>query len=289
MKTASLFFFLVGAVVAARGGDWGKAPVDKVPAVEECVDLGGSLEIGYQSAYVYKGLLIGGDSAVGDLQYDIPGLPVPLLLGVNYANIVSPNEFANIFNDQVAVSARVGLPSVAGIDAALSYTHRFYPEDPNTALWPTSSGEVGLHLSKDLKALLLKYNAYYNFDVPNAWNGTIPTLVNGESGAWYWDIAAERQFDLAGLPLVLSAGVAFADNYWGAAPGTQTGGRASGWNHYFLRASMPIELNCRTVLTPYMGYVGAPEGWLMDGAPDWANRPAQSDLLHGGVNLKVSF
>lgn len=288
MKVFPYTLFLVGAAFTAQAGDWGKAPVDKIP-VEECVDLGGSLSVAYESDYVYKGLLVGGQSAVGDLHYAIPGLPAPFTIGVNYANIISPNEFANIFDDQLALYGRVELPSVAGIDAAMSYTQRFYPEDPNTALWPSSSGEIGLHLSKDLKMLLLKYNAYYNINVPNAWNGTIPTLNNQEDGAWYWDISVERQFDVVGLPLVLSGGVAFADNYWGAAPNAQTGGRSSGWNNYFLRAEMPIELNCRTVIAPYLGYIGAPDGWLMDGAPDWANRPAQSDLLHGGVTLKVDF
>ncbi len=288
MKFLPTALCIAGAALSTHAGDWGKAPVDKTP-IEECVDLGGSLSVGYDSDYIYKGLLIGGQTASGGLQYNIEGLPLPVTLGVNYANIVSPNQFANIFDDQLSVSGRVSLPSFAGIDSALSYTQWFYPENPNTSLWPSNSGEVGLHLSKDLKMLLLKYNAYYNFNVPNAWNGTIPTLNNNENGAWYWDVSMERQFDVAGVPLVLCGGVAFADNYWGTAPTSQTGGRSSGWNHYFLRASVPIELNCRTVLTPYLGYLGAPDGWLMDGAPDWANRPAQSDLLHGGVNLQVSF
>ncbi len=288
MKPLSLALLFTGLAAVANAGDWGKAPVDKIP-VEECLDLGGSIALGYESDYIYKGLLVGGQSAYGNVQYDIEGLPLPVMVGVNYTNIISPNEFSNIFDDELALSGRVSLPSVAGINSAISYTQRSYTENPNTALWPSSSGEVGLHLSKDLKVLLLKYNAYYNFNVPNAWNGTLPTLSNDENGAWYWDISAEREFDVAGLPLVVAGGVAFADNYWGSAPSGQTGGRTSGWNHYFLRASMPIELNCRTMVTPYVGYLGAPEGWLMDGAPDWANRPAQSDLLHGGVNFKVDF
>jgi hypothetical protein len=288
MKTLTLALTISGLSAMAGAGDWGKAPVDKVP-VEECLDLGGGLALGYESDYIYKGLLIGGQSAYGNLSYNIDGLPLPVTIGVNYTNVISPNEFSNIFDDELALSGRVSLPSFAGIDSALSYTQRYYTENPNTALWPSNSGEVGFHLSKDLKVLLLKYNAYYNLNVPNAWNGTLPTLNNDDNGAWYWDISAERQFDVAGLPLVLTGGVAFSDNYWGSAPSRQTGGRTSGWNHYFLRASMPIELNCRTVVTPYVGYLGAPEGWLMDGAPDWANRPAQSDLLHGGLNLKVAF
>lgn len=286
MKSFLSALTIAGLSVMAHAGDWGKAPVGKTP-VEECVDLGGSISLGYETDFIYKGLLVGGQSAVGNLQYQLEGLP--LVFGVNYTNVIGSNEFANIFDDELAVSGRLLLPTVAGIESSLSYTQRYYVENPNTPLWPSSSGEVGLHLSKDLKVLLLKYNAYYNLNVPNAWNGTIPTLNNDENGAWYWDISAERTFDVAGLPLIIAGGVAFADNYWGESPSAETGGRTSGWNHYFLRASLPIEVNCRTVITPYVGYLGAPEGWLMDGAPDWANRPAQSDFLHGGLNLKVDF
>ena len=109
-----------------------------------------------------------------------------MTVGLNYANIVAPNKFANVFSDQVTLSARVALPAVAGINSSLSYAQRFYPEDPNTAVWPSSHGEVGLHLSKDLNVAVVNFNAYYNNRLPNAWNGTIPTLGNQENGAWYW-------------------------------------------------------------------------------------------------------
>ncbi len=93
-------------------------------------------------------------------------LPLPVLLGVNYTNIISPNEFSNVFDDQLAISARVELPSFAGIDSALSYTHRFYTRIRTPLSLALQQREVGQHLSKDLKVLLLKYNAYYNFNVP---------------------------------------------------------------------------------------------------------------------------
>jgi hypothetical protein len=51
------------------------------------------------------------------------------------------------------------------------------------------------------------------------------------------------------------------------APRSEAGGRSSGWNQYYLRASLPIELNCRTVLTPYIGNAGASDSWLVDDAP----------------------
>jgi len=289
MKTPLLVTLFIVVIATAHGGDWGKSPVGKSPIVEECVDLGGEIGIGYQTDYIYRGLVAGGDTVVGSVNYTFAGLPLPITFGARYANVVATNKFANVFNDELTLSARVGLPTVAGIESSVSFSERFYPEDPDTAVWPSSHGEFGLHLSKDLNLAVVNFDAYYNSRLPNAWNGTIPTLANQENGAWYWELGLERQFDLFGQGFVVGGGVGYADNYWGVAPNAQSGGDSSGWNHYFLSASVPIELNCRTVLTPYLGYLGSPEGWLMDGAPDWAGRSAQSEMLHGGVNLSVSF
>jgi hypothetical protein len=289
MRPLSLAFTLLAFPFLSVAGDWGKAPVDKVPVVEECLDLGGTISLGYVSEYLYKGYLFGGDAVTTQVGYTFDGLVVPIHLGVAYANVVSENTFANVANDDLALSVRADLPSFAGIDAAVSYTYRSYPEGTDTVFWPTGHSELGLHLARDLAVAVLKFDLAYNLSLPNAWNGTIPTLGNQENGAWYWDLGLEREFELMGQGIVLAGGVAYADNYWGLAPNAQSGGRSSGWNHYYLRASVPVELNCRTTLTPFIGYSGAPDSWLMDGAPDWANRQAQSDVLHGGLNLSVSF
>lgn len=288
MKPTCLTLLFIAISYPALSGDWGKAPVDKTP-IEECVDLGGVIEAGYHSDYLYKGYRFGRDSVSGSVAYTYESLALPLTLGVDYVNVVSGNRITNIVNDDLALSLVAGLPSVAGIEASLSYVHHFYAEDPNTVLWPSSNGEIGLHLAKDLSLAVLKFNLFYNLDLPNAWNGTLPAVPNNDSGAWFWDLGLERSLDVFGEELVLGGGVAYADNYWGAAPAFQSGGRSSGWNHYYLRAAMPIKLNCRTVITPYLGYAGAPDGWLLDGAPYWGGFSGQSDVLHGGVTVSVSF
>ena len=288
MKTLLTLLTASAFTASLQAGDWGKAPVDKIP-FEECVDLGGVIGIGYHSDYIYKGYVFGQDAVSGNVAYTFDGLAIPLTLGVNYTNVVAGNTLTNIVNDDLAVSLEAGLPTVLGIESSLSYTHHFYTEDPNVLLFPSSHGEIGLHLAKDLNIAVLKFDLAYNLGLPNAWNGTIPTVPNSDSGAWFWDLGLEREFDVFGHALVLAGGVAYADNYWGTAPNAQTGGRSSGWNHYYLNASLPIKLNCRTTLTPYIGYVGAPDSWLMDGAPNWFGLAGQSDVLHGGVNLSVSF
>lgn len=288
MKSACLTLFAAAIASSAFSGDWGKAPVDKTP-IEECVDLGGVIEAGYHTDYIYKGYRFGGDSVSTGVEYTYEGLAVPLTLAVDYVNVVSGTTLTNIVNDDLAVSLKAGLPSFAGIDAALSYAYHFYPEDPNTLIWPSSNGEIGLHLSKDVSLAVLKFDAFYNMNLPSAWNGTLPGVPNSDSGAWFWNLGLERSFEILGQNLVLGGGVAYADNYWGTVPNLQTGGRSCGWNNYYLTASLPIDLNCRTVLTPYIGYIGAPDGWLLDGAPNWGGLSGQSDFLHGGVTLSVSF
>ncbi|MCB1205056.1 MAG: hypothetical protein KDN18_12425 [Verrucomicrobiae bacterium] len=287
MKTVVASMLLL-ATAGLSAGDWGKAPVDKTP-IEECLDLGGLISVGYHSSYIFKGYVFGQDAVSGSLQYSYDGLALPLTLGVDYVNVVAGNSLANVVNDDVAVSLSAGLPSFSGIDSSLSFTYHFYPEDPNTILWPSSHGEIGWHASKDFDIAVLKFDLIYNNGVPNAWNGTLPMVPNNDNGSWYWDLGLERAIPVFGQQLVLGGGVAYADNYWGTAPNFNTGGSSSGWNHYYLTASLPIELNCRAVVTPYIGYIGAPEGWLLDGAPNWLGLGGQSDVLHGGVNFSVSF
>lgn len=284
-----LFLILI-AITAdlSLAGDWGKVPVGKEP-VEECVDLGGRLEAGYHTAFIFRGFVFAPDNVTVDFDYTIDCLPLPVVFGVDYMNVASGNRLTNTLNDQLALSLATDLPEFLGIRSRMSFTHYFYPEDRNAILWPSGHGEVGLHLSRDLSLAVLNFDLLYNTQLPNAWNGTIPTVPNPDTGAWYWDLGLERAIPVFGQNLVLEGGVAFADNYWGTAPGPNTGGESSGWNHYYLRASLPIELNCRTVLTPYIGYIGAPEGWLMDGAPNWLGLSGQSDHLYGGVTLSVSF
>ena len=97
---------------------------------------------------------------------------------------------------------------------------------------------------------------------------------------WYHQAGIEKSFGLTdSVSLVLGAGVGYSDGYFGG----------SGWNHYYATASLPIALNCRTTLTPYIGYNGAPDTWIADGITIGSVGVAQSDILHGGVTLSVSF
>ncbi len=70
------------------------------------------------------------------------------------------------------------------------------------------------------------------------------------------------------ISLVIGGGIAYSDGYFGS----------SDWNHYYATVSLPIQLNCRTTLTPYLGYTGATDGMVMDGITFGSVGTPQSDI-----------
>ncbi len=278
MKKAILVAIIGAMTLGVNAGDWGKAPVmDKAP-IEECYDIGGSISAGYMSDYIFNGVRFARDSVWTDVNYTFDSLWAPINVGVWYLNGTNDNGGASY--DELDLYAGVELGSYAGVDVSLGYTHYFFPE-----AGASSYGEIGLDLAYSLPW----------FDV--SWSSAYALTGNslGASGSWFHDLGIQRAFGITdNASLVLATGISYSDGYWGAGKvggvaGLPQAGRSgtSGWNHYYVTASLPVELNCRTTLTPYIGYNGSPDGFLTDGIG--AGQGAQSDILHGGVSLSVSF
>tara|TARA_R110000850_G_scaffold169388_32_gene294711 strand:- start:1519 stop:2376 length:858 start_codon:yes stop_codon:yes gene_type:complete len=285
MKKAILVAIIGAMTLGVNAGDWGKAPViDKVP-IEECYDIGGEISAGYMTDYIFNGVRFARDSAWVDVNYTIDSLWAPINVGVWYLNGINPTGPAagNVLGgnnlDELDLYASVGLGSFAGIDATLGYTHYFFPES-NIG----SYGEVGLDLAYSLGWVDLTWST----DLASTKRGGL-----GSSASWFHTFGLEREFGITdSVSLVLAAAVGYSDGYfgpgfYGLTPNAATP-RDSGWNHYSVTASLPIELNCRATLTPYIGYNGAPDSWVADGIQGIGGQP-QSDILHGGVSLSVSF
>ncbi len=278
MKKTILVATIGALTLGVNAGDWGKAPVDKTP-IEECVDLGGKISAGYMTDYIFKGVRLAGDSAWTDVNYTTDALPIPVTVGVWYLNGINEDGLGGGF-DELDLYASAALGTFAGFDVSLDYTHRIYPEVRSNGLAVPATrgigyGELGLDVKRSLGFADVLFQSNY------AMGG----LFNG----WYHQLGLERSFDLTdNIDLVLGAGVGYSDNYFHPlAPNGETP-RDSGWNHYYVTASLPIQLNCRTTLTPYVGYVGGPDSWIADGINPTAVDP-QSDVIHGGVSLSVSF
>jgi hypothetical protein len=69
-KTIAFSALLAGSISVA--GDWGKSPTGKTP-IEECVDLGGEISVGYESDYIFYGVLYAGDSVWTDMNHTYEG------------------------------------------------------------------------------------------------------------------------------------------------------------------------------------------------------------------------
>lgn len=270
MKQTILLAAIGALTLGAQAGDWGKAPVGKEP-IEECVDLGGEIGVGYMSDYIFYGARFAGDSVWTSVSYTFDGLAVPVTVGAWYLNGINEDGIAGAYDElDLYVSAEVG--TFAGFDVSLTYTHFIFPEARGNLPGGTTSGygEAGLDISRSLGFVDLAYESNYAF--------------GGFANGWYHQIGVEKSFGLTdSISLVLGAGIGYSDNYFSILTAND-----SGWNHYYVTASLPIALNCRTTLTPYIGYTGAPSGYVMDGVNPTAIDP-QSDILHGGVSLTVSF
>lgn len=248
-------------------GDWGKAPVpaSKTP-IEECLDVGATLSAGYDSDYILYGVRFARDSVWTQLDYTYDGLALPVTMSVWYLNGINGSRLGNRF-DELDLSLNLGLGSFAGFDVDLGYTHRIFPEFRSAFAQVGGFGQLDFGLSRSMGFVDLAFNTHYAM----GGGGFAPS-------GWYHQLGAFKSIGVTeNASLVLGAGVGYSDGYWGG----------SGWNHYFLNASLPVELNCRTVLTPYIGYNGAPDTWIADGIVGAGQ--AQSDILHGGISLNVSF
>jgi len=270
MKKAILVAIIGALTLGVNAGDWGKAPVyDKTP-IEECVDLGGEISAGYMSDYTFYGVRYARDSVWTDVNYSFDSI-IPITVGAWYLNGISGAPGY----DELDLYISGDLGTYAGFDVSVGYVHYLYPE----ASFVGSYGEVGVDISRSLGFVDLVFESNY------ALHGR-----SGNSGGWYHGAGIEKSIPVSSnMSLDLAAGVGYSDGYY--APGTANAGfvtpRTSGWNHYYMTASLPIELNCRTTLTPYVGYNGSPDTWVTDGINGGLG--AQSDIFHGGVSLSVSF
>ncbi len=273
----SVLLALAGALsVGVNAGDWGKAPVGK-QVIEECVDLGGEISVGYMTDYIFYGVRFAGDSVWTDVNYTFDGLAVPITVGAWYLNGI--NETALGAFDELDLYAKAALGTFAGFDVSLGYTHYIFPEFRSNVSPTGGYGELGLDVRRSLGFADFVAETNYAF----GGGGVAPR-------GWYHQIGLERAFQITDkVSLVAGAGVGYTDGYFevgGLVPNAFSP-RGSGWNHYYVNVALPIELNCRTTLTPYVGYLGGPDTWIVDGIA--GSNEFQSDILLGGVSLKVTF
>ena len=281
MKKITLIAIISGLALGLHAGDWGKAPVpDKTP-IEECVDIGGSISSGYMSDFIFQGSRHARDTIWTDAKYTFDSI-VPVTIGATYYNFTGGNFENGVFDDFLHTYASFNLGNIAGFDTALGYNHVFLPEGTGNVVNATSQAVLTLGLSRDLGFATLLLGTAYSL-------GGDGTLVNNDfSGGWYHNAGLQKSFGLTdNASLVLETGVGYSDDYW-------VHYWNSGWAHYYAKASLPIKLNCRATLTPYIGFNGGMDDSIgsfesSDSLDLTGQGAGGGDVLHSGISLSVSF
>ena len=322
MKIKAILAALVGAVAiqGATAGTWAPPAPAKCP-IDDCPDIGGNIAVGYDTDYVFKGVRLARDVLWGDVNYTFDNLPFTPNIGVFHLTDLNnavgqsfggppffiPNGTSN-YGDETRIYSSIALPSILGFDAGVGYTHYFFP----TLRGPSPGGPFGDSLSEVTATLAreLIWGVVGSYQADYRWGSGF--------GGWLHTFGLAKGFDISdAIGLNLSGGVRYNDNYWKNFPGFGLNnfipgnshnwplgnyGRDSDWHSYFIRAALPIALNCRATLTPYIEYNGTPDGWSGDGmygtygggfpivpAYPLGGNANRNDVFFGGVSLNVDF
>ncbi len=269
----------VASAVSLNAGDYysgGKAPIQakapihaKAPIVEDCIDYGANISAGYKTDYILHGLRVNGDSVWTDVNYQFDSF-LPITFGVSHVSgIRNTFPYGGIGPiDETDLYLRAAVGEFAGFAVALSYTHRFL-NFSNAQAMNGSYGDVGVDVRKSLGFVDFVAGSTLGINSRNSFFNA------GGGDGWVHRAGLEKEISLCEqATLIMSGGVGYHDGYFFNVAGTDD------WSHYYLNASIPFELNCRTTITPYIGYQGVQQ---------WGVFFPQGDLLHGGVSLNVSF
>lgn len=281
---AALAVAVMLPVAVFAGTEW-CPPAAKGCELECCPDIGGSVSVGYDTDYVWRGVHWARDSVWGDVNYTFEDLPFSPNVGIwHLSSLGSGAPAADGYGDETNVYAGISGPSFLGFDTSLSYTAVFFP----TLRAPggpggDSSSRLSVGVSRDIVwGVGFGYTGNYDFGATDL-------------GSWFHEFSLSKSIAITDcMSLDLGAEVAYNDGYWSgyglSTPGPGfAGGYGSGWNHYKVSAALPIALNCRATLTPYIAYSGTPDAWIADGLNGGVPGANENDVLFGGVSLGVNF
>jgi len=306
MKIKLLLGAIIGAVaLSANAGSYCPPAKDCAKCPVDCCDeLNGNVGVSYMSDYIFRGVRYSRDAVGLNASYRFDNCIAPVTIGVSHISSLSSigtSELnaANGGGDQTDLFVAVGLPSICGFDFGLRYDHYMYPNmrGPISPTLGDSHGALGLTVSREIFCgVVLAVNSTHDFNQPSAgtWNqlGTIPSTDNG---AWIHTASLSKSFCITDcIALNLNGGVLYTDNLWNNAGNNHTAGnnRSSGWNSYYVEASLPITIGKCATLSPYVGYNGTPDGWVADGVQvltEVGGDPNANDVFYGGVRLNVGF
>lgn len=251
MKLKSLILSAMVAIAAsAFAGSPGKAPAPVQPAPEE--PLGFSATIGYDSHYVFRGVLFAENLVTAAIDGNIPLTDMlSLNLGAWYGDSADDSgTFGNgAFREldlYAALLADLG-PATVGV----KYTGYLY----NDASAIDDVSEIGLIASTTVGPIDVIAGAYYDWT----------------ADGFYFETGVSHTFAVTDrISLVPAVLVSYGEDYYGV----------SGFNHVKVGLSAPIKLTSTATLTPYIA-----GNFPIDALDDLG----EESRVYGGIALTVSF
>ncbi|MFN0127051.1 MAG: hypothetical protein ACKV19_10260 [Verrucomicrobiales bacterium] len=235
-----------------------KGPVAPPPVVEESSMITGSVTLGYDTDYVYRGfevLSADGDEA-DQLVWGALDLNAALTdkLSLNFNTWYASSASANY--DELDVYTRLTY-DFGPISVGPSFKWYHYPHYPSSI---DNQYEVGLELfASPVENLNLSTGAFYEF----------------EAEQWYFQFDANYTIKVAeSFSLVPGATVSYID-----VDSADFALDLSDFHHVTLYLKAPIQLAKNVVLTPY----------IAGNFPLSDIDEVQDDIVYGGASLSVSF
>jgi hypothetical protein len=256
MKLKSLLTLGLSAIAAtAIAGTPAKAPAPIQPVVEE-EPLGFTLSVGYDSHYVFRGVLFAENLVWGQIDGTIPltdmlSLNVGAWYGTSAddSGVFSVPGSSGSFHELDLYGAI--LADLGPVTVGAKYTAYLYDGDADLE----DINEVGIIATTTIGPVDLLGGAYYD----DATDG------------FYFEVGVSHAFEVTDrISIVPAALISFADDYYGV----------SSFNHIKVAVSVPIKLTSTATLTPYIA-----GNFPLEDLED----AGEEDRVYGGVALSVSF
>lgn len=304
MKLNALLKTLGFLALAATPVVAGTAPAPKNPApVQPAVndDLGLNLGLGYHTNYIWRGLNYGQHWVDGTINGVVPlAEGTRLAWDLNVGSLFGDDHFlvggapgGKLDYQRVQLGAAFQR-DLGPVTASLGY--RFYKnlgdlaDNRNWGVPPGAAGtdmndgqEVSLGLATALGPINAATSANYDW-------------VND---SWYFDLDLNTNIAVTdSISIVPFFNVGYGKNYnWQLTPASFaaiTGGNddLTGWTAITTGIRLPIKLNSRATLTPYIAGnfpIGGLDNQAMPSGPFGNNDSAFKSVLFGGVTLNVRF
>jgi len=238
------------AASSAVAGDFSQ-PIAPQQAAAPVVTAG-SLAVGYNSAYVYRGVNLGNDQVATQLTYGLDNLYMGQNLDLSAWYGSSEHTPAGVANDELRLTAATSRDlGFAKAHVGYTFYHRFTDQ--------SNTHETFFGLSKELFGI--------NASVTHFW--AMDTDTNTSDNQGYTELGLSKSVNVYGNNINLGATVGYLVE-------------EGEFSHATLRASYDYAIG-NAVLSPYVAY-----SFELDDLEVFA-RSAQQNEFFAGASLRVNF